>query len=146
MSPTRFASEHKWIYLGAIVVLVGMVIVGLVQYSAVRRDNQTATKAKELSDQLVRAGYPAPDQDTVERLLGTDGGAVCDDPGSALKTALYRLQQLSNGATGPGQRPIIADSQAIGAERIVLQVYCPDQVDDFDEAVDDLKTDETVRR
>lgn len=146
MSPTRFASQHRWIYLGAIVVLVGMVIVGLVQYRAVKRDNQTAAKADELAEELAKAGYPVPDQETTEFLLGTDGGDVCEDPGSALTKALSRLQQLSNGATGPGSRPVIADSAAIGAERIVLQVYCPDKVDDFDESVEDLKTDETVRR
>ncbi|GHG38169.1 hypothetical protein [Streptomyces zaomyceticus] len=146
MSPTRFASEHKWIYIGAIVILVGMAIAGLIKYSTVKRDTQTAAKANQLSEDLVAAGYPAPDTETVEYVLGTDGGAVCEDPGSALTTALQRIQQLTNGATGPGMRPIIADTKAIGAERIVLQVYCPEKVDDFDEAVDELKTDDTVRR
>ncbi|MEU6977743.1 MULTISPECIES: hypothetical protein [unclassified Streptomyces] len=146
MSPTRFASEHKVIYWGAIVILVGLLIAGLVRYSSFKRTNESQKKADQLSQELVKAGYPAPDTDTVQRLLGTDGGQVCEDPGSALKTALYRIQQLSNGATGPGSRPIIADTKAVDAERIVLQVYCPDQVDDFDEAVADLKTDDTVKR
>ncbi|MEU6934149.1 hypothetical protein AB0A05_33940 [Streptomyces sp. NPDC046374] len=146
MSPTRFASEHKWIYWGAIVILVGLLITGLVRYSSFKRTNESQKKADQLSQELVKAGYPAPDTDTVQRLLGTDGGQVCQDPASTLKTALYRIQQLSNGATGPGNRPIIADTKAVDAERIVLQVYCPDQVDDFDQAVDDLKTDDTVKR
>lgn len=57
---------------------------------------------------------------------------------------LHRLQSLSHGATD--SRPVVADGEAIAAERIVLQVYCPDTVDDFDESVDDLTTDATVRR
>ncbi|MFF9145639.1 hypothetical protein ACF1BN_12370 [Streptomyces sp. NPDC014861] len=146
MSPTRFASEHKWIYWGAIVILVGLLITGLVRYSGFKRTTEATDKADRLSEELVRAGYPAPDRETAVRLLGTDGGQVCEDPGNALKKALYRLQQLSNGATGPGSRPVIADSKAVDAERIVLQVYCPDQVAAFDEAVGDLKTDDTVRR
>ncbi|MFH9725957.1 hypothetical protein ACH4M4_23790 [Streptomyces sp. NPDC017254] len=146
MSPTRFASEHKWVYIGAIVILVALVVIGLVQYSAVRRTSQTAAKANQLNEELAKAGYPTPETDTTERLLGTDGGAVCEDPGSALTTALQRIQQLSNGATGPGMRPVIADTKAVEVERIVLQVYCPDKVDDFDESIDDLKTDDTVRR
>ncbi|MER5739548.1 MULTISPECIES: hypothetical protein [unclassified Streptomyces] len=146
MSPTRFASEHKWIYWGAIVILVGLLITGLVRYGSFKRTEETSRKAEQLSEELVKAGYPAPDQETAERLLGTDGGQVCENPGNALKKALYRLQQLSNGATGPGSRPVIADSKAVDAERIVLQVYCPDQVAAFDEAVEDLKTDDTVRR
>ncbi|MGW2305614.1 hypothetical protein [Streptomyces sp. NPDC001809] len=145
MSPTRFASEHKWIYWGAIVILVGLVVTGIVRYEAVKTNNETASKAGQLQEALVKAGYPSPDTDTVERVLGTDGGPVCDDPGNALKTALWKIQQ-ANGATGPGMRPVITDSKAVQAERIVLQVYCPDQVDDFDDAVDDLRTDDTVRR
>ncbi|MFD8011635.1 hypothetical protein [Streptomyces sp. NPDC058955] len=146
MSPTRFASEHKVIYWGAIVILVGLLITGLIRYSSFKRSEETSKKAQQLSEELVKAGYPAPDQETVERLLGTDGGPVCEDPGNALKKALYRLQQLTTGAPGPGNRPVIADSKAVEAERIVLQVYCPDEVDEFDEAVEDLKTDDTVRR
>lgn len=146
MSPTRFASEHKVIYWGAIVILVGLLITGLVRYGSFKRTTETSRKAEQLSRQLVEAGYPAPDQETAERLLGTDGGPVCEDPGHALKKALYRLQQLTTGAPGPGNRPVIADSKAVDVERIVLQVYCPDQVDAFDEAVEDLKTDDTVKR
>ncbi|MFF9196610.1 hypothetical protein AB6O49_16220 [Streptomyces sp. SBR177] len=146
MSPTEFAARHKWIYLGAIVILVGLLVTGLVRYSSAKRSAETSKKADQLSRELVRAGYPAPDKDTTERLLGTDGGQVCEAPGNALKKALYRIQALSNGATGPGMRPVIADSKAVGAERIVLKVYCPDKLDEFDEAVEEYETDETVRR
>ncbi|MGW7709079.1 hypothetical protein [Streptomyces sp. NPDC054771] len=90
-------------------------------------------------------GYPAPDPGTVQRLLGKDGGIVCESPDDALRTALWKIQ-LSNGLDGPGQRPVIADTRAVGAERIVLQVYCPDQVEAFDRTVDELRTDSTVRR
>ncbi|KOG36555.1 MULTISPECIES: hypothetical protein [Streptomyces] len=145
MSPTRFASEHKWIYWGAIVILVGLAITGVIRYAYVTTNAKTQSKANQLQQELVKAGYPSPDTDTVERLLGTDGGQVCEEPGNALKTALWKIQQ-SNGAAGPGQRPVISDTRAVEAERIVLQVYCPDELDDFDEALDDLKTDDTVRR
>ncbi|MFE5911242.1 hypothetical protein ACFQ6B_19460 [Streptomyces wedmorensis] len=145
MSPTRFASEHKVIYWGTIVILVGLVVTGLVRYENVKTSNETLSKANQLQEQLVKAGYPSPDTDTIERLLGTDGGQVCEEPGNALKTALWKIQQ-ANGATGPGMRPVISDSKAVEVERIVLQVYCPDELDDFNDSLDDLKTDDTVRR
>ncbi|WP_329280473.1 hypothetical protein [Streptomyces sp. NBC_00691] len=145
MSPTRFASEHKWVYWGAIVILVGLVVTGLIRYESVRTNNETASKAHQLQEELVKAGYPSPDTETLERVLGTDGGPVCDDPGNALKTALWKIQQ-GNGATGPGMRPVITDSKAVEVERIVLQVYCPDEVDEFVDELNDLKTDDTVRR
>ncbi|MFJ7200609.1 MULTISPECIES: hypothetical protein [unclassified Streptomyces] len=145
MSPTRMASEHRWIHLGAIVLLLALVVIGVVQYTSIRATDESHGKATELSDQLVEAGYRAPDTGTVQRLLGTDGGIVCDSPDDALRTALWKIQ-LSNGAGGPGQRPVIADTRAVGAERIVLQVYCPDQAEAFDRTVDRLRTDSTVRR
>ncbi|MFF5919293.1 hypothetical protein ACFY8C_13180 [Streptomyces flavochromogenes] len=145
MSPTQFASEHKWIYWGAIVILVGLVITGLLRYETVATSNESASKANRLQEELVRAGYPSPDTDTVEQVLGTDGGPVCEDPGNALKTALWKIQQ-GNGATGPGMRPVITDTKAVEVERIVLRVYCPDELDDFEDALNDLKTDDTVRR
>ncbi|MFH8254223.1 hypothetical protein [Streptomyces roseolus] len=146
MSPTRFASEHKWIYAGAIVILLGLVITGLIRYGSYKQSSETSRKADQLSEELVKAGYSAPDKETTEALLGTDGGQVCESPDNALRKALHRTHQLSNGATGPGMRPVIADTKAVQVERIVLQVYCPDQVDEFDQAVEDLKTDETVKR
>ncbi|WP_017240250.1 hypothetical protein [Streptomyces sp. SS] len=145
MSPTRFASEHKVIYWGTIVILVGLVVTGLIRYENVKTNNETLSKANQLQEELVKAGYPSPDTDTIERLLGTDGGQVCEEPGNALKTALWKIQQ-ANGATGPGMRPVISDSKAVEVERIVLQVYCPDELDDFNDSLDDLKTDDTVRR
>lgn len=145
MSPTRMASEHRWVYIGAIVVLVALMVIGVIQYQSIKKTNDTKEKADQLSEQLVEAGFPAPDTGVVQRLLGTDGGIVCESPDDALRTALWKIQ-MSNGSGGPGQRPVISDTRAVEAERIVLQVYCPDQVDDFDEAVDSLKTDDTVRR
>ncbi|MFI6964559.1 hypothetical protein [Streptomyces sp. NPDC050255] len=145
MSPTRFASEHKWIYWGAIALLLALAIVGLLRYENVATSSRSAAKANQLQDKLVDAGYPSPDTDTVQQVLGTDGGPVCEKPGGALAKALWKIN-LSNGATGPGMRPVIADTKAVEVERIVLTVYCPDKVDDFDKALDGLKTDTTVRR
>jgi hypothetical protein len=45
----------------------------------------------------------------------------------------------------PGQRPIIADARIVEAGAIVLNVYCPEKLDEFRSKVQDLKTDDTVR-
>ncbi|MFD9717779.1 hypothetical protein [Streptomyces sp. NPDC059076] len=144
MSPTRFASEHKWIYIGAIVLLVALAVVGVIQYNKVRVTNQATEKANQLASDLDDAGLPRPEIQTIERVLGTDGGVVCEDPASALKSALWRIN-LSNGAAGPGQRPIIADSQVVEAEAMIVDIYCPEKIDKIRDAIDDLKTDSTVR-
>ncbi|MFJ6832522.1 hypothetical protein [Streptomyces sp. NPDC091209] len=145
MSPTRFASEHRWIYLGAIVVLLTLVVIGLVRYAAITTNSKAASKANELADAAVAAGLPRPDTELIASVLGTDGGLVCDDPASALKSALWKIN-VSNGAAFVGQRPVIGDGSALKAEAAILKIYCPDKLDTFQDRLDTLKTDNTVRR
>ncbi|GAA2314355.1 hypothetical protein OKJ48_43815 [Streptomyces kunmingensis] len=145
MSPTRFASEHRWLYLGAILLLVVLAVVGVIQYQSVKATDEAAEKAGRLADAAEAAGYRRPDTGTISRSLGTDGGAVCEDPAGALKSALWKVN-LSNGAGFVGQRPVIADSQAVRAEAKVLEIYCPDRLHKIQDRIDDLKTDDTVRR
>ncbi|MGW6985685.1 hypothetical protein ACWGE1_40545 [Streptomyces sp. NPDC054932] len=124
---------------------MAFVVVGLLQYKAVRDTNQAVDKANQLADEVAAAGYPRPDPSTLARALGEDGGIVCEDPASALKSALWKIN-MSNGATGPGQRPVIADRRAVQAEALVLKVYCPDTLHRIQNELKDLKTDQTVRR
>ncbi|MFD7862000.1 hypothetical protein [Streptomyces sp. NPDC057682] len=145
MSPTRFASEHKWLYIGTIVLLVAFAVVGVIRYETARSGNEAQRKAEELADAAVDAGYPRPDVNTLKRVLGDDGGQVCEQPASALKTALWKIN-LGNGAAGPGMRPGIEDTQAVRAEAKILEIYCPDKLDRIQDKIDDLRTDDTVRR
>ncbi|MEU5663890.1 hypothetical protein [Streptomyces longwoodensis] len=145
MSPTRFASEHKWLYAGAIVLLVALAVVGVIRYESVKKGNEAADKANQLADAAVAAGYPRPDTGTIERSLGTDGGIVCDDPAGALASALWKIN-VSNGAAFVGQRPVIGDERAVRAEAKILEIYCPHKLDKIQDRIDDLKTDTTVRR
>ena len=50
------------------------------------------------------------DQDIFVRSLGSDGGAVCDNPANALGRATL-LDQMTNGADFVGRRPVIVDSR-----------------------------------
>ncbi|MFE1289481.1 hypothetical protein [Streptomyces sp. NPDC058751] len=145
MSPTRFASEHKWIYWGAIVVLLGLVVAGLVRYAAITTNNQATSKANQLADAAEEAGLPRPDTELIASVLGDDGGLVCDDPASALKSALWKIN-VSNGAAFVGQRPVIGDGRALRAEATIIEIYCPEKLDRINDKLDDLKTDDTVRR
>ncbi|MFF7947349.1 hypothetical protein [Streptomyces griseorubiginosus] len=145
MSPTRFASEHKWIYLGAIALLVALAVIGIIQYDSVKTTNETAEKANRLADAAEDAGWSRPDTETIERALGNDGGIVCEDPASALHSALWKIN-VSNGAAFVGQRPVIGDGKALKAEAKILEIYCPEKLDDFKDRLNDLKTDDTVRR
>ncbi|MFI8301023.1 hypothetical protein ACIGCZ_34430 [Streptomyces nigra] len=138
------ASEHKWIYIGAIVVLVALMVVGLITYTQQKATAEARRKAQELSDTLAAKGFRRFDVDNLALALGTDGGPVCTDPNSALKRGLW-LVQMANGAGGPGMRPIIADSRILQAGAEVIKIYCPDKLARYEDKINDLKTEDLVR-
>ncbi|MEV6206939.1 hypothetical protein [Kitasatospora sp. NPDC051914] len=70
-------------------------------------------------------------------------GAVCENPAGALKNAPWKVDP-ANGAGDPGRRPIVADAKAVEAGAIVLNVHCPDKLDEFRDELDDLETARTV--
>ena len=131
-----------WI-VGAVVVLLA--IVGVFTYSTNRENDQAQQLAAELTQKLEAAGLNAPeDPDILVRSLGDDGGAVCDNPANALGRALL-FDNLTNGASFVGRRPVIADSNVVKGELLILDTYCPDAVQEFRDKFDDLKFDDTVK-
>lgn len=137
-------SQHRWIYIGSIVLLLAMLIAGLATFHNVRNTVSANSKADKLSQQLATAGYPVPDHNTLVRTLGEDGGLLCTDPGNPLVKAQAKIA-LANGAGGPGQRPVISDNIAINAAELAIAVYCPDKLADFKKAYGDFKYADTVK-
>jgi Tfp pilus assembly protein FimT len=120
-----------------------MVIWGIFAFSSARETRRAQDKADQLIAALQDAGARTPDQDQVVRVLGDDGGATCANPNKALSRAtLFSL--LTNGATGPGARPVIADSRVVQGQLLIMQTYCPEELEEFQKFVDDLKTDDVA--
>jgi hypothetical protein len=142
--PTGSEDSHRTLYMiiGAVVVLLA--IIGLITYSGKKTDEEAQQKAQQLTVALQRAGLRAPDQDIFIRSLGNDGGAVCDNPANALGRATL-LDQMTNGADFVGRRPVIVDSRVLVGEALILQIYCPEELEDFKDKVDDLKTDDVIK-
>jgi Tfp pilus assembly protein FimT len=135
--------ERSWIYITACVVLGLMIVGGLIFFRSVRETNQAQDKADELIAALQDAGARTPDRDAIVRVLGDDGGAACADPNKALGRATLHAQ-LANGATGPGARPVIADSRAVQGQLLIIEIYCPDELEEFQKFVNDLETDDVA--
>lgn len=140
---TESKRERNWIYITALVVLGVLVVAGLLAFNSARETRNAEEKADELIAALEDAGARTPDRDQIVRVLGEDGGATCEDPNDALSRAIL-LSQLSNGATGPGARPVVADSRVFQGQKLIIEIYCPDELDDFNEFVDDLETDDVA--
>jgi hypothetical protein len=133
-----WAQAHRWVI---IVVLVALVVVGLVTYRYAQRNKEADRKADQLTTELAAAGLRVPaSHDTITNVLGADGGAVCDNPSSALRKAIVD-SQLINGAASVGQRPIIGEVDLVTGTVIVLEVYCPEKVDAFRDTVASYQLD-----
>jgi Tfp pilus assembly protein FimT len=140
---TQSTRERSWIFITALVLLGVIALAGVLAFSEGRENARALTKADELIAALEDAGAVTPDRDRIVRVLGDDGGATCEDPNEALNRAVL-LAQLANGASGPGSRPVIADSRVFQAQLLIIEIYCPDELEDFQEFVDDLKTDDVA--
>jgi hypothetical protein len=136
---TQSKRERNWIYITAWVILVALIIAGLIVFRSARENREAQEKADQLIAALEDAGATAPDKDQLVRVLGDDGGATCTNPNDALSRAVL-LSQLTNGATGPGARPVIVDSRVFKGQLLIIKIYCPDELADFKEYVDDLET------
>jgi len=144
MSTSRWRSEHRVVYLCSALVLVVLLVLGLVTFHQAASSSQADAKANQLAAALEAAGYPVPDHEVIVQTLGNDGGLLCTDPGNSLVTAQAKIA-LSNGAGGPGQRPVISDDVAIHAAELAVTVYCPDQLAAFQSAYGNLKYADTVK-
>jgi hypothetical protein len=135
---------RKWIYLGTLIVLVGLVIGGAVVFRQNAVNADAKNKASQLKSRLESAGLPAPDSQVIADSLGTDGGLVCQNPSDPLIKASYQAA-ISNGASGPGNRPIIGDPDVAKAVGLVIATYCPDNLGKWLKNVNDLKLENTTQ-
>ena len=140
---TQTGSERRTIYIVVAVVVVILLIIGLIAFSSAKSTQQAEQKADQFIAALQAEGARTPTRDQVVRVLGDDGGATCDNPNDALSRGIL-LSLLSNGAAGPGMRPVIADSRVVQGQLLIIKIYCPDELPDFQEFVDDLKTDDVA--
>ncbi|TCM47843.1 hypothetical protein [Kribbella sp. VKM Ac-2568] len=140
---TQTGHERRTIYIVVAVVVVILLIIGLIAFSSAKSTQQAEQKADQFIAALQAEGARTPTRDQVVRVLGDDGGATCDNPNDALSRGIL-LSLLSNGAAGPGMRPVIADSRVVKGQLLIIKIYCPDELQDFQKFVDDLKTDDVA--
>ena len=127
------------VYIVAMVLLVVFAVVALLNFKSARETQQSLAKADQLIATIEGAGGTAPSREQIARVLGDDGGAVCANPNDALSRATF-LSQLANGAAGPGTRPVIADIRFVQGQLRIIEIYCPEELDDFQKFVDELQT------
>lgn len=144
--PDEKPDDHnRVLYIVVAGVVVALIIVGLLAYHSNRQDIQARQKAQQLEQAFASHRLPVPvSTEDISRSLGTDGGAVCENPASALgKATLNNL--LVNGASFVGQRPVIFDRHVLLGEALILQTYCPDKLKPYQDKINQLKSRNTVK-
>ena len=132
------ARTRRTTYLVLGVIFLLLVGVALFAYSSAKSSAEAEQKADQFINEVAAAGLRTPSKDQVVRVFGDDGGAACVHPNSALKTG-FLLGELTNGAAGPGIRPIIADNKVLQGQLLMIKVYCPEELEEFTEFVNGLK-------
>jgi hypothetical protein len=139
--PTESTRRITYILVGGVIVV--LLVVAVVAWNSKEETQAANQKADQLIATLSQAGLATPDKDQVVRVLGDDGGTVCADPELALKKAImYGL--ATNGAAGPGLRPVIGDNLLTQAGVAVIQTYCPEELADFPQTAEQFKTADLV--
>jgi Tfp pilus assembly protein FimT len=136
--------ERSVLYVVVSVVLVVLAVWAVIAFASARESQQAEERAEELVQALEDAGATAtPQPEVIARVLGDDGGAVCANPNQALSRAtLFSL--LTNGTSGPGARPVLVDNAVFRGQLAIIEVYCPDELDDFQQFVDSLETTDSA--
>ena len=144
-TPRRAVGEQRVTYFIIGAVLVFLCVLGLILYDSAQDNQDAQAKADQLVAQFEQAGLPVPaDTDQIVAVLGDDGGAVCANPANALGKALL-ADQISNGASFVGRRPVIFDRRFVVGEALILQIYCPEELPAYQAQIDDLKFDDTIK-
>ncbi|MEV0547624.1 hypothetical protein [Nocardia salmonicida] len=136
--------KRRWIYITTGVLLVVFALIGLLTFSAIRESTQANSKAEQLHNNLVAAGLPAPEANVIADALGENGGSVCQDPTAPMIKAKYQAS-ITNGAAGPGQRPVIGPRDTAEAVALTIATYCPDRLQDYLSHLETLKLDDTTK-
>lgn len=137
--------SHTVLYALVAAAFAALLVGSLFAYSSEKETAEAKAKAAQVMRLWEQQGLPTPASDRLlVRVLGTDGGAVCETTGKDLAKA-FLAQQLSNGAAGPGQRAVIVAKRTLVGARAIVEVYCPDRLPAFDDFVDSLEFDDVVR-
>jgi len=137
-------TSHRTIYLIVGGVMVALLVVMLVTWNYNRSSEEAVAKAQQLITAFDKAGLRTPSSaEEVAKVLGTDGGAVCNSVEDGVALGIAKLNLSVGGAFYT--RAVIADKRLATGLVLVVQTYCPEKVPDAQEFVDSLNFDTVVR-
>lgn len=136
-------NTHKRTYLVVGIVFVVLLVLGQVLWRGPQKNAEASAKAQQLISAFELAGLKAPSEQQIVGTRGVDGGPVCKtDFNELVQSNLNSL--LANGAAQVGARGVIIDAKLLKAEAIVLTVYCPERLPEYEAFIKNLKTADLI--
>ena len=129
-----------WIVAGVLGVLL---IVMLVAWNYDRQNEEADAKAQQLIAAYEEAGLPTPDQDQIARVLGDDGGQVCETADSELVQGYWKLRLMIGGEFYVRAAPL--DGRIRDGLSLVIDIYCRDKRSDIEDFFEGWDFDDVVR-
>ena len=130
-----------WLVGGGLGVLL---IVMLVAFDYDRSNEEANQKALQLIAAYEEAGLRPPARPAmVARVLGDDGGWVCETADSELVQGYWKLRLAVGGEFY--QRPARLDPRVREGLLLVVGIYCPEKLPDIEDFFEEWDFDELVR-
>jgi hypothetical protein len=135
--------SHRTIYWIVAGIFGVLLIVMLVSWNYDRQNAEADAKAAELIAAYEQAGLPTPDQDQIARVLGDDGGQVCETADSKLVQGYWKLRLMVGGEFYV--RAVRLDGRIREGLSLIVDVYCPEKRPDIEDFFEDWDFDDTIR-
>ena len=138
--------DDSWIYWTVGAVVVVLAVIGLITYSGEKDDRGGAAEGRSSSrSSSSRPGCPCQRSGHHHpvRSAPTAEPSVRTPPTRWARRSCN--DQLTNGADFVGRRPVIIDRRIVLGEALILQTYCPDKLKEYQDKIDDLKYDNTIK-
>ena len=129
-----------WLVIGGLGVLL---VVMLVAWNYDRQNAEADAKAQQLIAAYEKAGLPTPDQDEIARVLGDDGGAVCETADSELVQSYWKLRLMIGGEFYVRAAPL--DGRIREGLLLVVDTYCPEKRPDIEDFFEGWDFENVVR-
>lgn len=141
------AEWFKW--TAGIVVVAVVCLLGVLVWQQPKVNAEAEKKAQELYDLAVEQGYKLPPEEkSVEAfklMFGADGGAVASTADSNIAQA--QLADNLDASTGEiNQRSGPIDKRILKFESLVLEVYRPEALPQYQEFLDSLDSQKTIEK
>ncbi len=137
-------SHHKRTYIIVGVAFAILVVVALLLFRYPNKSEVAQEKAQQLISAYELAGLTPPSEQQIMGTFGDDGGNSCKVDFDKL-VQLNLNQLLANGAAQVGARGVIIDAKILKGEALVLGVYCPERLPEYQAFIEELKTADLIR-